>query len=54
MNETYTCAACDGIFSFDWTEEEAMAEKEENWGDMPMTDMVIVCDDCYRKIMGVT
>jgi len=53
MSDTYTCAACDGVFSFDWTEEEALAEKEKNWGDMPIEDMAIVCDDCYREMMGL-
>jgi hypothetical protein len=52
-DNTYTCAACRGVFSYGWTEEEALAEKEENWGGMPMECMEVVCDDCYRKMMGM-
>jgi hypothetical protein len=33
--------------------EEAIAEKEKNFGDMSMSDMDIVCDDCYREMMGL-
>jgi DNA-directed RNA polymerase subunit RPC12/RpoP len=53
MSNTYTCAACSGVFDKGWSDEEALAEKEENWGDMSMDDMEVVCDDCYRKMMGL-
>jgi hypothetical protein len=51
-DKTYTCAACEGVFDYGWTEEEALAEKEENFGDMPTEEMAVVCDDCYRKMFG--
>lgn len=55
MAKTYTCAACNGVFDFDddWTDEDAIAEKENNFGAMPMDGMSIVCDDCYRRIFGL-
>jgi len=52
VSKTYTCAACEGVFDYGWTEEEALAEKEENFGDMPTEEMAVVCDDCYNKMFG--
>jgi len=51
-DKTYTCSSCKGVFHFEWSDEEARAEQEENgWGDIPDEHMAIVCDDCYNKIM---
>lgn len=48
----YKCDGCGGVFEKGWSEEEALKEKKENgWGDMDMTRMAQVCDDCYQKIM---
>ena len=53
QQKTYQCAACNGTFEFEsgWTDEEAMAERRENFGDMPDSTMVIVCDDCFQDFM---
>jgi DNA-directed RNA polymerase subunit RPC12/RpoP len=52
LNE-YQCAQCGGIFEKEWTDEEARAEMKENKFDAILEkDMCIVCDDCYKKIMG--
>jgi hypothetical protein len=53
MSKTYTCDDCGGTFEKGWTEEEARAEQQQNFGDMPDSAMAQVCDDCYRKIMGL-
>lgn len=49
--ETYECEYCHGVFEFEWTEEEALAEMQETFGELPEEDQAIVCDDCYNKIM---
>jgi uncharacterized protein with PIN domain len=48
----YRCAECEGVFEKGWSEEEAKAEAAKNRFDaFPQEEMVIVCDDCYKKIM---
>lgn len=51
VEREYTCAACDGTFISDWTEEDARAEAEENFGTHHQ-NMVEVCEDCYRNLMA--
>ena len=41
---------CGNTFEEDWTEEEAVAELQENFGDIPLAQCDVVCDDCYNKI----
>lgn len=50
MGEEYTCAMCQGIFGKTASEEEAKAELKEFFGDVPVEDCDIVCDDCWEKI----
>ena len=45
----YRCASCNGIFEKGWSDEEAMEEKNRDFGNAPMEDCVVVCDDCYQK-----
>jgi DNA-directed RNA polymerase subunit RPC12/RpoP len=48
----YQCDGCGNIFIADWSESDALKEKESNgWGDMDHKTMARVCDDCYLKIM---
>lgn len=51
-NNEYKCAMCGGIFEKGWTDEEAVEECKENFGEeMTCTgDNEMVCDDCYSKI----
>lgn len=49
----YTCARCDGEFTSDWSDEEAKAEHEDNFGYQPGAEACVVCDDCYRLVMGL-
>ncbi len=46
----YTCAICGGIFEKARTDEEALEESRQIFGDIPKEEMEIVCDDCYEKI----
>lgn len=46
----YVCAVCKCEFEGTRTDEEAMAECRENFGDIPIEDTMVVCDDCYKAI----
>lgn len=48
----FKCDECGGVFEKGWSDEEAYAEQENNFGDMPNEQMAIVCDDCFKEIMG--
>lgn len=49
----YTCAECGGQFETTWTDEEATAEAKGLFPDASPKDMGVVCDVCWRKIMGL-
>lgn len=46
----FTCAMCRGTFIIGWTEEEALAELKEVWGDVPPGACDQVCDVCWEKV----
>jgi len=51
--ESYTCENCKEVFIKTWTDEEAMAEMHGEFGvAYEQSDCVVVCDDCYDKVMG--
>ena len=50
MADMFVCAMCGGEFEKDWSDEEAMAELKENFGDVSGDALDVVCDDCYNKI----
>jgi hypothetical protein len=33
-----------------WSEAEAIAEKERDFGDVPLEECDQVCDDCYQQV----
>lgn len=49
--DEYTCEHCKGTFLKSRSDEEARAETVAN--GFPLDDLVIVCDDCYRLVMGL-
>jgi hypothetical protein len=49
--QQYTCAYCGGTFNKGWSDEEAMAEQEEAFPDVNLSDCAMVCDACYKRIM---
>ena len=51
--ETYQCAKCLETYEKGWTDEEAEKEAEENFGFIEIEERAIICDDCYREIMGL-
>lgn len=46
----YTCSMCGESCISDWSQEEAVAEKERDFGDVPLEECDQVCDVCYQKI----
>ena len=49
----YECSVCGNVYEKGWTDEEATAEREEVWGpEFTNEDCAIVCDDCYKAMMG--
>jgi hypothetical protein len=46
----YTCSMCKGVCESQWTEAEAIAEKNRDFGNVPLEECDIVCDDCYQQI----
>lgn len=53
--DQFKCSACGGVFDKTRSDEEAMADAEQVFGEelhaggLPPA---VVCDDCYRAIMG--
>lgn len=50
MKGHYQCSLCNEVFQFGWSDEESEAEMKKHFGDVPMEERTIVCDDCYQKI----
>lgn len=48
---TFTCAACGGTFPKARSDEEAKAESEENFGEIPEEEVSVICGDCYEIMM---
>jgi hypothetical protein len=44
--ESFRCDGCKRVLQKDWTDEEAMDEMKENYGNIDTSDTVILCDDC--------
>lgn len=52
FEKSYKCAICGGVFDKDWSEEEALAQKEKVFPGKPLAECDLVCDDCYKMVMG--
>jgi hypothetical protein len=52
MSETYTCAACGETYEKEWSDEEARDEAEAIWGAEELEDVVVICDDCFKRGMA--
>lgn len=55
-NDKFKCESCNQYFPHekpeDWNEKDALNEKNSIFYSMLLEDMKIVCDDCFKKIMG--
>jgi len=50
IDEEYTCAICNEVFTASTPEDEALEELQEFFGDVSPDDCGIVCDTCWQKI----
>jgi hypothetical protein len=50
-NDTYVCAICGGEYIKGVSEEEAIKEKEEYFGNTPVEECDLVCDDCWNNFI---
>jgi len=48
----YQCEQCKGIFTKGWTDKEALNETKELFGDVPVEELSVICDDCFNKLFG--
>ena len=44
----FTCDSCKETFLKNWSEEEAVAEYRQLFGEEPEIDAGSVCDECYE------
>jgi uncharacterized protein with PIN domain len=51
---TYTCAMCKETFEKGVSDEEAIAEMESHFGKVPIEELAVVCNDCYKLIDPAT
>ena len=49
--DTYTCAVCGETFEKGWTDEEALSEATELYGEIPPEERAVICDVCYKSMM---
>lgn len=47
----YQCSECGEVYENGWTEEEAREEALKNFGKDDVSNMAVVCDDCYNEII---
>lgn len=47
--DTYTCAACGGVFEKGRSDDDAMLESKTLWGDLAPADLCVICDDCFER-----
>jgi len=47
----YQCAQCGGAFEKGRSDEEAMEETHNNFGNIPQEECTVICGDCYKKFM---
>jgi hypothetical protein len=53
MDDTFTCSECRQTFEKGWTDLDAAEELEASFGIADTSHCDVVCDDCYREIMGL-
>lgn len=54
MGKSFKCDSCNTIIEIDesWTEQDAINEKQTNFGNLSLEECAHVCDDCFKKIMA--
>lgn len=50
-DQKYECAMCKGTFVKNpWDEDTVQVELEPTFGNVPIGECVIVCDECWEKV----
>lgn len=49
----FFCDECEMTYPKGWSDEESQAELDENFPGLTKENAACVCDDCYRKCMGL-
>ncbi len=52
MPEEFTCSLCHKTYEKERSDEEAMEEAIDHFGEESMKDAAVVCDDCFKLIMN--
>ena len=47
----FRCSYCGGIFEKGWSDEDAMDECKETFGELAEMPLAVICDDCYKKLI---
>jgi len=53
MPDTFTCARCKKVLPSVWSDEEAIAEKDKLFPDVPTENCVVVCDECFTALRAI-
>lgn len=51
MTNEFTCEICKNTYKKEWTDDEAHQEDLLFWTEKELADGVIVCEDCWLKVM---
>lgn len=47
----YKCFSCGEVFIGGWTDQEAREEQQKNFPGKPDSEMEVVCETCFQKVM---
>jgi hypothetical protein len=50
---TFTCSLCAETYEKARSDDEAMEESQEIFGEYGAEDLAAVCDPCWREMMGL-
>jgi hypothetical protein len=48
VRDTFKCDHCGETFDKAWSDEEALAESKELWGELPPEAQSVICDECFK------
>jgi len=46
----YQCSHCNKIFMKGLSDKEAEKEAQKLWGNIPLEERIIICDDCFNLV----
>lgn len=48
--ETFTCDGCQRVFAKKWSDDDAVAEMRKRFSGKVKSDVLVLCDDCVKKV----